>query len=111
MAYMNDPQGRLCDWGILRTECYGARLPIDYKGEVPQQMLMVDVPEGEYIVFEHGPFDYEQENRSVEEKIERAMATFDFTKTDYSFDTTPGRLIYFYFDPERHFKYIRPVRK
>ena len=32
MAYMNDPQGRLCDWGIPRTECYGARLPADYSG-------------------------------------------------------------------------------
>ena len=23
MAYMNDPKGRLCDWGIPRTECWG----------------------------------------------------------------------------------------
>ena len=111
MAYINDPDGRLCDWGIPRTECYGVRLPFDYKGEVPPQMLMIDVPEAEYIVFEHGPFDYEQENRSVEEKIEKAMATFDFAGTGYCFDTSPGRIIYFYFNPERFFKYIRPVRK
>ena len=71
MAYIYDPEGRLCDWGIERTECYGVRLPMDYKGGVPPQMLMADVPEAEYIVFEHGPFDYEQENRSVEEQIEK----------------------------------------
>lgn len=59
MAYMNDPERRLCDWGILRTECYGVRLPIDYQGDVPEQMILTDIPEGEYIVFEHGPFDYE----------------------------------------------------
>lgn len=111
MAYINDPEGRLCDWGIERTECYGVRLPMDYKGGVPPQMLMADVPEAEYIVFEHGPFDYEQENRSVEEKVEQAMADFDFTDTGYCFDTTPGRMIYFYFNPERFWKYIRPVRK
>ncbi|ASA26005.1 helix-turn-helix transcriptional regulator [Paenibacillus donghaensis] len=111
MAYINDPDGRLCDWGIPRTECHGTRLPFDYKGEVPPQMLMIDVPEAEYIVFEHGPFDYEQENRSVEEKIEKTMATFDFAGTGYCFDTSPGRIIYFYFNPERFFKYIRPVRK
>ncbi|MDU1412681.1 MAG: helix-turn-helix transcriptional regulator [Clostridium sp.] len=111
MAYINDPEGRLCDWGIPRTECYGARLPFDYNGEVPPQMLMIDVPEAEYIVFEHGSFDYEQENRSVEEKIEKAMATFDFSSTGYCFDTSPGRIIYFYYDPKRFFKYIRPVRK
>lgn len=111
MAYINDPGGRLCDWGIPRTECYGARLSFDYNGEVPPQMLMIDVPEAEYIVFEHGPFDYEQENRSVEDKIEKAMATFDFTDTGYCFDTSPGRIIYFYHNPERFFKYIRPVRR
>jgi AraC family transcriptional regulator len=111
MAYINDPNGRLCDWGIPRTECYGVRLPFDYLDEVPSQMLMIDVPEAEYIVFEHGPFDYEQENRSVEEKIENAMSTFDFADTDHCFDTSSGRIIYLYHDPERYFKYIRPVRK
>ncbi len=111
MAYINDPEGRLCDWGFTRTECYGVRLPADYQGEVPSQMLMMDIPEAEYLVFEHGPFDYEQENRSVEEKIETAMATFDFADTEYCYDTTFGRIIYMYHDPERFFKYIRPVRK
>lgn len=111
MAYMNDPDGRLCDWGISRTECYGVRLPCDYEGEVPSQMLMANVPEAEYIVFEHGPFDYEQENRSVEERMEQAMAAFDYKGSGYCFDSTPGRIIYFYFNPERYFKYIRPVRK
>lgn len=111
MAYINDPSGRLCDWGIWRTECWGVRLPVDYSGEVPPPMLMEDIPEAEYIVFEHGAFDYEQENRSVEEKIEKAMAAFDYTGTGYCLDTTPGRIMYFYYNPEQYFKYIRPVRK
>lgn len=111
MAYINDPEGRLCDWGIPRTECHGVRLPYDYKGEIPPQMLFIDVPEAEYVVFEHGPFDYEQENRSVEEKIEAAMAAFDYSGTGYSFDATPGRITYFYFNPEQYFKYIRPVKR
>mgnify|MGYP004651044893 FL=1 len=38
MAYINDPAGRLCDWGIPRIECWGARLPADYRGELPPQM-------------------------------------------------------------------------
>ena len=111
MAYINDPDGRLCDWGYPRTECHGVRLPADYDGEVPPQLMMFDVPEAEYIVFEHGPFDYEQENRSVEEKIEKAMADFDFSGTGYCYDTQPGRILYFYFNPEQYFKYIRPVKK
>ena len=111
MAYINDPDGRLCDWGYPRTECHGIRLPADYDGEVPPQLMMNDVPEAEYIVFEHGPFDYEQENRSVEEKIEKAMADFDFSGTGYCYDKQPGRILYFYFNPEQYFKYIRPVKK
>ena len=111
MAYISDPEGRLCAWGFPRIECHGARLPLDYKGEVPPNMLMADIPEAEYAVFEHGPFDYEQENRSVEEKVEAAMAAFETGDTEYCFDTAPGRIIYLYYDPERFCKYVRPVKK
>ena len=111
MAYINDPAGRLCDWGIPRIECYGCRLGSDYNGEVPEQMILTDIPEGEYIVFEHGPFDYEQECNSVEEKIEAAMSSFDYQKAGYCLDTTQGRIMYFYFNPGMYFKYVRPVRK
>lgn len=111
MAYINDPAGRICSWGIPLAECYGVRLPMDYDGEVPPQMLMMDVPEGEYIVFEHGPFDFETENHIVEEKIETAMKTFNYGSTGYCLDTAPGRVFYFYHDCQRFWKYIRPVKK
>lgn len=111
MAYINDPAGRLCDWGIPRIECYGVRLPYDYSGEIPSQMLMADIPEAEYVVFEHGPFLYDQENRSVENSIEQAMSDFKSSCTGYCYDTTPGRIVYLYYDPERYFKYVRPIRK
>lgn len=111
MAFINDPTGRICSWGIPLAECYGVRLPIDYDGEIPPQMLMMDVPQGEYIVFEHGPFDFEKENSDVEEKIEKAMKEFDYSATGYCLDTAPERIFYFYHDCTRFWKYIRPVRK
>ena len=111
MGYLNDPAGRICSWGIPLAECYGVRLPADYRGQVPPQMLLMDVPEGEYIVFEHGPFDYETQNCSVEEAIEAAMKDFDYTASGYCLDLTPGRIFYFFHDPARFWKYIRPVRK
>lgn len=110
MAYFNDSTGRLCDWGFLRTECYGVRLPADYAGPVPTPLLLTDIPQGEYVVFEHGPFDYEQECRTVEEKIEAAMRSFDYAANGCALDTTPGRIMYLYFDPGQYFKYIRPIR-
>ena len=56
-------------------------------------MFLIDIPEAEYIVFEHGPFQYEQENCSVEQKIETAMANFDYAAANCCLDTSPGRII------------------
>lgn len=111
MAFVNEPTGRICSWGIPLAECYGVRLPMDYDGEIPTQMQMMDIPEGEYIVFEHGPFDYATENQAVEAKIEAAMAEFNYEASGYCLDTTPGRIFYFYHDCERYWKYVRPVRR
>lgn len=111
MGFINEPSGRICSWGIPLAEAYGARLPLDYNGPVPEQMMLMDVPEGEYIVFEHGPFDFEKENAAVEEKIEAAMKTFDYDASGYHLDTAPGRVFYFYHDCARYWKYVRPVKK
>lgn len=109
MAWLNEPAGRICSWGIPLAECYGVRLPMDYNGPVPVQMQLMDVPEGEYIVFEHGPFDYETQSAAVEQKIEQAMKDFDYPASGYQLDTTPGRIFYFYHNPAHAFKYVRPV--
>lgn len=111
MGFINDPAGRICSWGIPLAECYGVRLPLDYNGPVPPQMLLMEVPEGDYIVFEHGPFDFETENSAVEEAMEQAMREFDYSASGYHLDLKPGRVFYFYHDCKRFWKYIRPVRK
>ena len=111
MGFINDPTGRICSWGIPLAECYGVRLPLDYNGPVPPQMLLMEVPEGDYIVFEHGPFDFETENSAVEEAMEQAMREFDYSASGYHLDLKPGRVFYFYHDCKRFWKYIRPVQK
>lgn len=78
MAWINEPTGRICSWGIPLAEAYGVRLPADYAGPVPAQMQLMDVPTGEYLVFEHGPFDFETQNAAVEAKIEQVMRDFDY---------------------------------
>jgi len=104
MAYINEPDGR-------KPECYGVRLAPDYNGEVPAHMLMIDVPEAEYIVFEHGPFDYEQESETVGDKILSAVDSFEYSTTEYILDDSINRMSYFYHDPEQFEKFIKPVRK
>lgn len=93
------------------AECYGTRLPMDWKGIAPAQMLCIDVPEAEYIVFEHGPFDYENESTTVGERLDNAVKSFDFSNSGYSLDKAGGRVSYFYHDPEKFEKIIRPVCK
>ena len=79
---------------------------------MPAPLELMDVPEGEYVVFEHGPFDDEQECRTVEDKVEAAMRSFDYAAHGCTLDTaTPGRVTYFYFVPGQYFKYIRPIRR
>lgn len=111
MAFINEPSGRICSWGIPLAEAYGVRLSTDYSGPVPPQMQLMDVAEGTYLVFEHGPFDFETENAAVEAKIEKAMKEFDYEASGYQLDTTQGRVFYFYHDCKRFWKYVRPVRK
>jgi len=111
MAFQNDPAGRICSWGIPLAECYGCRLPLDWQGEKPGQMQLITVPQSEYIVFEHGPFDFEKENALVEARIEEAMKAFDYDASGYELDTAPGRIFYFYHDCNRYWKYVRPVRR
>ena len=111
MAFINEPTGRICSWGIPLAEAYGVRLPADWNGKVSEQMQLMTVPEGEYIVFEHGPFDYETESADVESKIEKAMKEFDYPSSGYELDLTTGRVFYFYHDCKRFFKYVRPVKK
>ncbi|MGN1345465.1 MAG: helix-turn-helix transcriptional regulator [Eubacteriales bacterium] len=111
MAFINEPTGRICSWGIPLAEAYGVRLPLDYAGEVPPQMQLMEVPEGEYLVFEHGAFDFETENAVVEAEIEKAMKAFDYPASGYQLDLTPGRVFYFYHACKRFWKYVRPVKK
>lgn len=111
MAFINEPTGRICSWGIPLAEAYGVRLPFEYDGEIPSGMQLMDVDEGEYIVFEHGAFDFESENKIVEAKIEKAMKEFDYLASGYELDTTQGRVFYFYHDCKRFWKYVRPVKR
>jgi hypothetical protein len=109
--YSGQVMAHIFEDGGKCPEAYGVRLPADYNGTIPDQMLLIDIPESEYIVFEHGPFDYEQESESVGDKLAKAISAFDFKDTGYMLDEALGRVSYFYHDPEQFEKRIRPVIK
>ncbi|MCL2249705.1 MAG: helix-turn-helix transcriptional regulator [Oscillospiraceae bacterium] len=104
MAHINESDGRV-------PECYGIRLAPDYNSDVPKPLTMVDVPEAEYIVFEHGPFSHDGEGETVGNKTLEAIANYDYTETAHELDNSPGRMAYFYYEPDKFYKHIKPVRK
>jgi len=104
MAYLYEGGGRM-------AEAYGVRLPVNYNNPAPPGMLVIDIPEMEYIVFEHGPFNYEEESETVDKKLAEAIKSFDFSETGYEPDNNQGRIGYFYFNPESFEKRIQPVIK
>ena len=109
--YSGQIMARIFEKNGKTAKAYGARLPADYSGPKPENMLLIDVPETEYIVFEHGPFNYEEESETVGRKLEEAVNSFDFSKTEYKPDNSAGRIGYFYFVPESFVKRIQPVIK
>jgi len=104
MAHLFEDDGRV-------AEAYGIRLAPDWNGEVPQQMSIIDVPEAEYLVFEHGSFDFERDCEAVGVALGKAVANFDFASSEYALDESPGRAAYFHFDPNQYEKRIRPVKR
>ena len=104
MAHIYEPGGKI-------AEAYGVRLPVHYNGPQPENMLLIEIPETEYVVFEHGPFSFQEESEAVGEKLEEAISGFDFTATEYKPENSAGRIAYFYFVPESFEKRIQPVTK
>jgi len=92
------------------AEAYGVRLPANFGKELPAPLQVIDIPEAEYLVFEHGSFDFEEESVFVGEKLQAAIDNFDYSETKYELDTSAGRVQYFMFDPTQFEKRILPVK-
>lgn len=73
-------------------------------------MICTDVPQREYIVFAHPPFNYEKINGSVMEAVESAASICDFGAVGYEHDKTaityqvhsPGHLGYKLYIPVKY---------
>lgn len=104
MGYPREADGRI-------PEAYGVRLPAGWPGPIPDGMLLLAVPQGEYVVFEHGPFSFSAQGGAVFDALERAIAAYRYEDTGYLPDNAPGRIAYYYHDPERYIKRLLPVKK
>jgi AraC family transcriptional regulator len=90
--------GNFFDEAGKKGYVYGIRLPADYSCELPKQMLCIDVPQKEYMVFAHPPFDYEKIGGSVNQAVGNAVDQYDFAAAGYEHDKTA--IIYHVHSPE-----------
>lgn len=104
VGYLNEADGRA-------PEAYGIRLPADYAGPIPEQMELIDVSENEYLVFEHGPFDYETQFGGAYEALLKAIDEYSYANTGYKPDTSPGRIGYYYCAEKDYLKKVFPIIK
>lgn len=56
--------------------------------KVVKLMHCIDVPQRDYIVFSHPPFDYEIIGSSVGEAVDTACNNYDFINAGYGHDKT-----------------------
>jgi len=90
---------------------YGIPVPLDYDGPVPEGMECRVIPESEYLVFHHPPFDYLKDNGAVMKAVEDTAWNYDPKAKGYAWDEETKQ------DYQRHFPegygyaVLRPVRK
>lgn len=90
---------------------YGIPVSSEYDGPIPAGMECRDIPESEYLVFFHPPFNYLKDNGAVMRTVEEAASKFDPKEMGYEWDEKIKQ------DYQRHFPegygyaVLRPVKK
>ncbi len=91
-------------------EALGVRLAQD-PAEIPEGFLLTQVAGGDYLVFQHGPFDLEKEGPGVRNILHELIIGFDYDLVDFEPDHADGRLAYFYFEPDYFGKWVVPIKE
>jgi len=90
---------------------YGIPVPLGYDGPIPEGMECREIPESEYLVFFHPPFEYLKDNDAVMSAVEDKAWNFDPGTMGYEWDEEVKQ------DYQRHFPegygyaVLRPVKK
>lgn len=56
---------------------YGVEVPADYRGPVPEGMVVMDIPASRYVVFHHPPYDFDTLDGAVWKALREASSAYD----------------------------------
>jgi AraC family transcriptional regulator len=65
---------------------YGVEVPEDYKGDVPQGMEDILIPESLYAVFHYPPYSYDEMDASVHEKLIQKVKGWNQVEYGYEYN-------------------------
>ena len=89
---------------------FGVDVPIDYAGEVPEGMELLDIPEAPYAVFHHPAYNYGTMERAVGEAIGNSIERWKPAEHGYEWDDSLPT--YQHHSPDKFGQAImRPVKK
>lgn len=107
---LNQMGGWFCQDG-RRGYLYGIPVPLDYDGPIPEGMACRDIPESEYIVFFHPPFDYLRDNSAVMRAVEEKARNFDPGEMGYTWDEEVKQAYQRHFPEGYGYAVLRPVKR
>ncbi len=89
---------------------YGAGVPADYKGNLPEGFEMRDIPESYYLVFGHPKYDYAN-NGKVMQRVEDLAWNFDPRSMGYEWNETVCQDYQRHMWNDRGYQVLRPIKK
>ena len=69
-----------------RGYMYGVEVPADYAGGIPEGMECISVPEGPYAVFHHPPYNFDTQEQSVHDALNKIIAGWNPAEHGYAWD-------------------------
>ena len=89
---------------------YGVKMPEEYSGETPEEMVCIPVPETRCVVFHHPPYDYTTMEKAVNRAMNQVIENWNPTEHGSEWDYTlphGGR----HDPPNFGQEFIKPLKK
>lgn len=90
---------------------YGAGVPVDYTGVIPEGFEMRDIPESYYLVFGHPKYDYLRDNGEVMRRVEDLAWNFDPRSMGYEWNEELCQDYQRHMWNHRGYQVLRPIKK
>lgn len=90
---------------------YGAGVPVDYVGIVPEGFEIRDIPASYYLVFGYPKFDYLKDNGEVMNRVESLAWSFDPRILGYEWNERQCQIYQRHMPDHRGYQVLRPIVK